>query len=990
MATIDEISIRIDANVNTALQNLRKVQREADKTQRALKGLDDDVEIDIKADAKSALNDVKALQKTLKDLKASGAVLDFDSDAIEASLRKIRADLRKFERSDGSLDIRANINDALAQIRTLENAINRVEGNEIDITANTRAAQTALDRLGQNLDAELRVDTTAARTNFGDFLTNVRARFGDAFRGGGGLGDIFNITGGGGGGLLDFTANVQALSQAREAAQQAAEAQRLANRQARLPAARQSAINEYTRRFRENLLSEADLADSEKAIQRFANEILDAGDAAVTAGSATGLFSRGLAAIGGTAGAAALGVGSVVVAAGAFAVAAGNAYNQVQLTDSGLKAISKTTIDYATASAFAKEAQSLLGGTLSENIEIIRQLQLASNLTGASLKELLDTALLLSVTNPGEGLEGAAFALRELLTGDYASLVERFNLPRQAVQDIRDALFPESGPGITSAEALQRVNELLATQGVTLETVTARTETNAAATERLAAAWERLLVALGAGPGGFIADTADVIANAINAIANAIQFPELGATVTAFEDTSSFEEYIARYQELAELQRQVAMSGGSPIAISVPAELTAAEYEYIQLLKERGLTTEQAYREFALLSAEQRSNIEAETQAIREQQNATEEAQIAESERRREQFQNYLNLQGVLQATGELGAQQAERRLALEDKLARASQLEGAAKEAALLGISRQFDITIAQAQQLLDLYNRLNASPFGFSVPGFVQIKPNAAAPTAIKPPRPPAIVTGGGGKSAAEKEAEDLERLRQRILEAERRYRKELLKIEADYYKRSNAARVVFSDQQFSSRAGFYDRLAQFEDQGLRKTLSAQYEQAQIEAGKISDQFGGDVAERFLQASEDAILARAQRALGIQQAEAEGRFGDAEYLRGVDRLYRIEEDRRIERSKNTEDSIEQDRSDALKEAQDNYKDTLEGFILGEEQKLAAVKLVNDALREQGLLGSTSITGEGGAVSLNIQSTQLDDIKKSIDALALRLPVGV
>jgi hypothetical protein len=58
----------------------------------------------------------------------------------------------------------------------------------------------------------------------------------------------------------------------------------------------------------------------------------------------------------------------------------------------------------------------------------------ASKAAGVGLEELIAQAEILAASNPAEGLEGAAFALKEAAGGDFASAIERFNLPRQYIK----------------------------------------------------------------------------------------------------------------------------------------------------------------------------------------------------------------------------------------------------------------------------------------------------------------------------------------------------------------------------------------------------------------------------------------------------------------------------------------------------------------------------------------------------------------------------
>lgn len=66
----------------------------------------------------------------------------------------------------------------------------------------------------------------------------------------------------------------------------------------------------------------------------------------------------------------------------------------------------------------------------------------ASKQAGVGLMDLVKQAEVLAALNPAEGLEGAAFALREALSGDFVSLVERFNLPRKRLNELKEQGVP--------------------------------------------------------------------------------------------------------------------------------------------------------------------------------------------------------------------------------------------------------------------------------------------------------------------------------------------------------------------------------------------------------------------------------------------------------------------------------------------------------------------------------------------------------------------
>lgn len=66
----------------------------------------------------------------------------------------------------------------------------------------------------------------------------------------------------------------------------------------------------------------------------------------------------------------------------------------------------------------------------------------AAKQSGAELMDLVKTAEILAASNPEQGLEGAAFSIREALSGDFVSIVERFNLPRQRLNQLKEEGVP--------------------------------------------------------------------------------------------------------------------------------------------------------------------------------------------------------------------------------------------------------------------------------------------------------------------------------------------------------------------------------------------------------------------------------------------------------------------------------------------------------------------------------------------------------------------
>ena len=73
----------------------------------------------------------------------------------------------------------------------------------------------------------------------------------------------------------------------------------------------------------------------------------------------------------------------------------------------------------------------------------------ASKTAEGGLNGILEKAEILAASNPAQGLEGAAFALKEAVSGAFTAVIERFNLPRQFINDLKKE-------GVPNLEIVQR------------------------------------------------------------------------------------------------------------------------------------------------------------------------------------------------------------------------------------------------------------------------------------------------------------------------------------------------------------------------------------------------------------------------------------------------------------------------------------------------------------------------------------------------------
>lgn len=68
----------------------------------------------------------------------------------------------------------------------------------------------------------------------------------------------------------------------------------------------------------------------------------------------------------------------------------------------------------------------------------------ASKASGVALEDLIGTAEIMAALNPAQGLEGAAIALRAATSGDFVSAMERFDIPRDIINRLKEEGVPNS------------------------------------------------------------------------------------------------------------------------------------------------------------------------------------------------------------------------------------------------------------------------------------------------------------------------------------------------------------------------------------------------------------------------------------------------------------------------------------------------------------------------------------------------------------------
>lgn len=112
----------------------------------------------------------------------------------------------------------------------------------------------------------------------------------------------------------------------------------------------------------------------------------------------------------------------------------------------------KSQEETAKALAVARAEADKGRGTYQELAAAMAGLTTVANLSGQSLERVTEIAEILAAINPEEGIKGATFALREAATGDFTSVIERFNLSRTTINRLK-------AEGVPAIEAVRRAME---------------------------------------------------------------------------------------------------------------------------------------------------------------------------------------------------------------------------------------------------------------------------------------------------------------------------------------------------------------------------------------------------------------------------------------------------------------------------------------------------------------------------------------------------
>lgn len=212
--------------------------------------------------------------------------------------------------------------------------------------------------------------------------------------------------------------------------------------------------------------------------------------------------------------------------------------------DAQINTVRTTSIVWQEATAFAdryKLTQEQVTAAVQESIPILKT-------STRSTTEILTALARLGATKPAEGIQGAAFALAELQSGDIQSLVERFGVSRDRATEMRDAIRG-------GADAVTVLTQYLNDAGVSMQVLEAQTQGAQAALKDYRKAQEDLKIAqaeFAQGPGIALLNEQVTITRGLTRLLKG-DFDEMTQSVQASAaGTAAFFQALAEGKSVAE------------------------------------------------------------------------------------------------------------------------------------------------------------------------------------------------------------------------------------------------------------------------------------------------------------------------------------------------------------------------------------------------------------------------------------------------------
>lgn len=209
------------------------------------------------------------------------------------------------------------------------------------------------------------------------------------------------------------------------------------------------------------VIVDAETAGAESGLRRVASAIQGLVGLGGKVGGALAAPFQGLADVLGKIGLASMGVQALVGSVQGLGQTLLGTNIEFENTKAALAAFTGSGEEAAKLLAVIRDEAAKTPFAFKDMAQAVTMLVPAAKAAGMDIMELVKRAELLAALNPAEGLTGAAFALREALSGDFVSLVERFNLPRQYINQLKEEGVP----------AIEIVDRVLKQMGVSTDLV---------------------------------------------------------------------------------------------------------------------------------------------------------------------------------------------------------------------------------------------------------------------------------------------------------------------------------------------------------------------------------------------------------------------------------------------------------------------------------------------------------------------------------------
>lgn len=261
-------------------------------------------------------------------------------------------------------------------------------------------------------------------------------------------------------------------------------------------------------------------------------------------GGALGPLAGGLGSLKSAAGMLGLAYGIQEVAQ--FGMAAIRASNDVERTQTTIRALSGSVERYNEIVALARENQLKFGGTTQENLESFRALIPVTNALNVEIADLDQTRRLLGAYQP-ESAQEAGRAIREFLTGTGGEASQSLQMIFELDKRRLDAIVAGTD---NATERNRLLREELARIGVTERLITDQVNTRAAAYDRLGAAATNAKEAVGGLLGNLLLPTARAATGLLNVVSG-----------IATGDLSSIKTGASQYLQLDQFASSPMMTG---------------------------------------------------------------------------------------------------------------------------------------------------------------------------------------------------------------------------------------------------------------------------------------------------------------------------------------------------------------------------------------------------------------------------------------------